>query len=307
LALAEWEEQARRALDRKLAKYEKAVAKSLRGALDNMRAEMTRLYERYAVAGKLTHAEMTRYNRLRTAEKQIIAALDPALRATVAEVRRLRPEMYGEAYFRYAWTLDNASGVRLNWGQLNRAALVETLANTIDELSLTKGYPANARLRIRQAISNGLTMGKSYPQMARDLKGAMNTTLNNALRIVRTEGQYAQNAGHSDVYLKARELGIEGTEIWVATVGDIRTRPTHVAMHNVPRNEDGRFDGPGDARARYPGDWELPAEERINCRCTMRFEIEGYAPVVERRRDKGLVPPQGYASWKADHPTWRSA
>ena len=51
--------------------YEKEVAVIFKTALDEIRVEMSKIYERYAVNGVLTRAQMTQYNRLATLEQNV--------------------------------------------------------------------------------------------------------------------------------------------------------------------------------------------------------------------------------------------
>ena len=75
-------------------------------------------------------------------------------------------------------------------------------------------------------------------------------------------------------------------------------------MDNVARDDDGMFRG-AIGEAPYPG-WEgLPAEERINCRCDIRFEIEGFEPDIRRSRDNGVLPYQRYEDWVEDKTVFR--
>jgi len=291
------------------AKYEKKVAIALRDALDKMRAEMQRIYDKYAVDGLLTKAEMTKYMRYASMEKQMLAALDPALQKTLITIKRLTPEQYEEAFFRYAWAMDNATGLRLSWGMLNLDSLrasfkVSDLANK-EMAEALKNYTMSARRKIRQALLDGLAQGKSYQDMARNLKEALNKTYLDAMRIMRTEGQSAQNEAQYDVYLRAEEQGIQGGRVWSATL-DERTRDMHAAMDGNTPDSDGLYRLPNGETAPYPS-WDgLSAENRINCRCSERFEIEGYGPQLRRTRDQGVIPYQTYEEWIKEYgPTVR--
>ena len=277
---------------------EKAVSRILKDALDDIRIAMSKIYEKYAVGGVLSKAEMTRYNRLSTAEAQIQEILDPALRKTRAIMNRVPALAYEEAFFRYAWVMDNGAAIRMKWGIVNMDTVLANLANEMDKISI-ETYGADARILVRKAINKGLPVGKSYLEMAKDLKKALETTNYNALRIIRTEGTTAMNAGQDAAYARAEEQGVEGVYVWDATL-DGATRPSHGAMDQKKRDEaTGLFHGPGREEAHYPGDELLSAGERINCRCRLRFEIEGYSPLIRRTREDGLVPYQDYATWKA--------
>jgi SPP1 gp7 family putative phage head morphogenesis protein len=297
--LARLEEQALSALERLQIQYERQVATVLRDALDQMRAEMQRLYDKYAIDGMLTKAEMTRYARYAAMEKQMLAILDPALRKSLRTITRLTEEQYQAAFFRYAWALDNGASVRLSWGVLNMDTILENLDNEMRKISL-KTYGQGARIMIRRALTEGLSQGKSYAQMIKDLRKALDTTYANALRILRTEGQTAINAGQYNAYLRALDQGVEGKRVWVATL-DGRTRDQHAAMDGKSTNNDGEYRMPNGELTPYPT-WEgLSAGNRINCRCSERFEIEGYEPQLRRTRDQGVIPYQTYADWEKEY------
>jgi len=286
-------------------KYERRIQLALKQALTNIQGEMKSMYDKWAVDGKLTYAETAKYNRYASMETNIMDILDPVLKENVKDIKRLLPEQYNEAFYRTAWAIDNASGLRLNWGPINKNMILElfsidTLKNK-EMAEALRNYPIDARKKIRQALMNGMTIGKSFADMSRDLKKVINVTSYKALMIARTEGITAINHGTNDGYIKAQKEGIEGQIVWSATK-DGRTRDTHGAMDGKIQQEDGLFDGPGRERAPFPG-WEgLSAEERIHCRCNEQFQIDGYSPQLMRSKEGGIVPYQNYEDWKAKKP-----
>lgn len=288
------QQQALTALDQSLALKERTLAQVYKDALIKIRGDMSVIYEKYSVDGILTKAEMTKYNRYINMEKQIIAELKPAIVKSVADIKRLGAAEYQEAFFRMAWALDNENGVRANWGVINKDAIKANLDNEFTRIAIA-GIEVNAKLAVRRALADGLALGKSYQTMAKDLKKATNATFAQAIRIIRTEGQTAQNAGLNAVYEKADKLGIQGQRVWDATL-DLNTRSSHQAVDGQKADDDGLF-YPGGNPARYPSDGDLPAGERINCRCRVRYEVEGYAPQVRRAREAGVIPYQTYPDW----------
>jgi SPP1 gp7 family putative phage head morphogenesis protein len=240
-------------------------------------------------------------------EGNILKRLDPALRANIKTIQHLMPEQYQASFFEHAWAIDQATGVRLDWGQVstkaNLAAMDIANPKNIEIANALKNYTIDAKKHIRSALLNGLTLGKSYPQMAKDLEKANLKIASNAMTIVRTEGQRAQNKGQDDAYLKAIENGVEGVMVWDATFDD-RTRPEHAAMDGVVKSKDGYYHG-AIGKAEYPGDPNLPPEQSINCRCHERFEISGYAPQLVRTRAEGVLPFQSFKDYANEyHPDW---
>lgn len=291
-------------LEKRITQYERRIASQLRAALIDIRGEMSVIYDKYSVNGMLTNAEMSRYARYSSMETQMLSALDPGLKNTILSIKRLGPDVYKESFFNHAWMMDNAASVRINWGVMNMNSIRASFAiddptNRFMRIAL-KAYGPDAKNNIRTALTKGLTQGKSYPDMARDLKDAVNRTNYQAMRIVRTEGQTALQAGANDVYDQAEKQGIEGKVIWMATL-DARTRDQHRQMDGKERGGDGMFTLPNGEKAPYPGFEGLSAENRIQCRCSIRYEIDGYAPQLRRTRDQGLINYQDYNTWEKNY------
>lgn len=278
-------------------RYEREIAALYKQSLATIRADMAKIYDKYAKDGILTKAEMTRYNRLASMEKKIYNDLAPAVRASVGTINKLKPNEYGEAFFRTAWAVDNSTGVALDWGPLDKKAIVANLDNPFYQTA-TERLTGTLKGEVRNAIHTGLALGQSYPQMMKDLKKLVNLKNFETMRILRTELHSAQEAGIVDSYNEANAQGIEGRTVWIATL-DGSTRPTHQAMDGKARNEDGYFVG-AIGRARYPGDPDLPADERSSCRCDARFEVDGFEPQIRRSREDGLIPYQTYPEWVKD-------
>jgi hypothetical protein len=313
--LSKLEHQALNTLLKNEAKYSKQIQQALLDSLTNIYGEMTKIYSKYAKvikAGevpKLTKAEMTKYNKYSTMEDSIMKQLDPAIKANIKSIKKLLPEQFNQSFFHYAWAIDNATGLRLSWGLVNTKALIGafdiTNPKNIELQEALKNYGPTAKKRIRAALLNGLSQGKSYSQMAGDLKKSMNKIYSSAMTIVRTEGQTAINAGQTIAYTRAIENGVQGNEVWEAT-RDARTRQDHGYADGQRRGEiiEGAFSIGGNP-ALYPADPQLPAGERINCRCNTRFEIDGYSPQLMRTREEGILPYMNYQSYAEQyHPDW---
>lgn len=288
-------------------RYNKQIQKALEESLDAMRIEMQKIYDKYAKDGILTKVEMTKYNKYQIMERDIVRHLDPAILKNKQSIKYLLPEMYHQSFFQYAWAIDNVAGVRLSWGAVNKKAISELFSITnpknIEMMEALKNYGPAAKRKIRAALLHGLGQGKSYGQMIKDLRLAHLKVYSSFETIVRTEGQRALNKGTDDVYLMAKEKGINGKVIWDATL-DGKTRPSHGRADGTAKSDDGYFHTP-DFMAQFPLDPNLPAEESINCRCRERFEIDGYEPQLRRAREQGIIPYQNYIDYaKEYHPEW---
>jgi SPP1 gp7 family putative phage head morphogenesis protein len=286
----------RKALDGILNRAEKQLILTYAQGLKEIRQKMADLYEKASGPdGKLTYAEMTKYNRYKTLEKNITDIMHDRWRLTFADIDKLQSELYNESFFRYAWAFDQNTGISLSWGPIDEDSLRAIIDNPL-KLIAKDTLDTATRNKIRGAITSGLLQGKSYPQMMKDIRAAMDNLVYQAMRIARTEGQRAMSEGTLSAYGRALENGMNGDIVWDATL-DSRTRPHHQEMDGQKRAEDGFFTLPGGARTAGPLMSGIASED-INCRCTTRFQITGYEPILRRTRDGGLINYTTYPEWQ---------
>ena len=267
------------------------LAQNYAMAADAIRDELAKLYERYAVSGKLTHAEMSKYNRLSALEKQLRTEVKPVALANNRLLDRLAQIQYEESFYRHAWAIDNTIGVRLRWGLLSPDQVKAAVANDLRHLAKWR-LSEETLIRVRRAVSQGLIRGQSMRGMMIGVREALEASNSDAMRIARTEAHRAREQGHLAVTQRAEDIGVRLTRVWVASLDD-RTRSSHAHMDGA-EEKDWRLGG---IKPAYPGDPALPAEESINCRCTTYDKVEGYEPEVRRTRDAGVEPYQNFEAW----------
>ena len=285
------------ALERRLKAYEVKIANQYREALVKIRADIGVLYEKYAVNGQLTYGEMTKFNRLTKLERRITDYMAPTIAKNDALLAKISLVEYDEAFYRYGWSIDQQLGASLQWGQLNPEAVKAAVANPLNLIARERLRFAG-RTQVRNAVTQGLIQGLSYDNMVKGIKGAINGTAYDAMRIARTEGQRAQVLGQQANYEEAEKLGVEFDEIWDATL-DSKTRPAHGALDGVAAQV--RSDG-----SRY---WDTSVGEvsgplqsgyasfDIHCRCRVRAQIKDFEP-KSRRVGKEIVSYETYDQWK---------
>jgi SPP1 gp7 family putative phage head morphogenesis protein len=270
-------------------------------ALDQIRVELSKIYEKYAKSGALTYAEMSKFNRLDKLNTQLSDILGPTLSANGRLVENLRRVQYQESFYRHAYAIDQSAGVSLRWGLLNpktvEAAVNAPAWRALKDIAV-KTWKRDTFVKLDRTITQGLIQGFSYDKMAKAIKeDVAEKSASNAQRIARTEAHRATVQGQLDTYEEAEELGVKVQRVWDATL-DKATRPEHGELDGQIADEEGMFhtavglvEGPG-----------LSGEPSfdINCRCSVRPQIEGYEPKVRRIRDEGVQPYKTYSEWAKD-------
>lgn len=137
------------------------------------------------------------------------------------------------------------------------------------------GMTDTSRREIGKQIRIGVEKGEGTLQIARRIyKTRKSISPERALLIAETEVHAAANYGS---LVAAQQDGAPMMKVWRA-VGDRRTRPTHAAASGQKVALNAPFTV-GTARLEYPGA-PGPAEETVNCRCSMVYE----AVAAERPR-----------------------
>lgn len=125
---------------------------------------------------------------------------------------------------------------------------------------------------VRQELLTGFQSGESIEELSRRVSRAGKITEARARTIARTEIISASNAGaHTAAQAMPNSLKPRLKE-WLAS-GDSRTRESHSAADGQQVPLDKKF-SVGGASLRYPGDPQGPADEIVNCRCTVLMDVD---------------------------------
>lgn len=126
------------------------------------------------------------------------------------------------------------------------------------------------RNQIVAAVARGYADGLAQDGVASMIMDAIPAISNmRSAMIARTETHGAANFGALEA---ARETGITLRREWLSAEDD-RTRPSHAEANGQTVGMDEPFTV-GDASLMYPGDPNGPAEEVINCRCSVAFIVD---------------------------------
>ena len=120
--------------------------------------------------------------------------------------------------------------------------------------------------KIAGEISRGISTGKGYPEIARNIEFFAKIPKNRAMTIARTESHRIQCKATSDAQFKAKEKGADVVKQWDAAL-DGDTRPNHRKLDGQIRELEERFEV-GKFKPRFPGDFGTAGED-CNCRCAL--------------------------------------
>ncbi|MEG1931416.1 MAG: phage minor head protein [Anaerovorax sp.] len=120
--------------------------------------------------------------------------------------------------------------------------------------------------QIAGEVSRGLSGGQMYPEITRNVSSWCGISLNNAMRIVRTEGHRIQCKATADAQWKAKEKGTDVVKQWDSSL-DGKTRDAHRQLDGQIQELEDAFEV-GGMSAMQPGDFGDPAED-CNCRCAL--------------------------------------
>lgn len=123
---------------------------------------------------------------------------------------------------------------------------------------------------IRAELSRGIANGSTWNQIAGHIAKGMNSpfdkSINNAIRIARTEGHRIQQKSALDAQHIAKDKGADVVKQWDSTL-DNKTRPHHRRLDGQIRELDEPFEVEG-MKAQAPGHFGK-AKEDCNCRCCL--------------------------------------
>lgn len=150
------------------------------------------------------------------------------------------------------------------------------------------------RKKLTSAVMQGILQGESIPNIAKRLRSVADMDRNAAIRNARTYTTAAENKGRVDSYERAKDMGIQVKQMWMATLDD-RTRVEHRHLDGQVREIGEDFEADG-YKIRYPGDPSAEPEMIYCCRCTLVADLPKYGKDLERNESK--LGDMTYEEWK---------
>lgn len=289
-------------LDKLITKAEKEIDKIYLARQKEILNQISTLYEKYEIDGKLTRAEMTKYNRLNNAQKSITNEILQAHKQASKITQKTMEQQYLENYFKTAYLTEYQSQQKLGYGALNKRAIEKALENNIEGLTLANTLKDNRKAivkKIQLELGQGIAIGESYGKMSKRIKDVVGFSANKSRTVARTEAHRVQQQGRRDSIQHAINRGLDIKKTWDATL-DSNTRRAHQKLDGMTKSVDNDFISSNGGRGYGPAEMNNASDD-INCRCTLRYSVNGKTPDTSRARENGKnreIPWTSYEDWQ---------
>lgn len=256
---------------------EKAVIAELKSiysqALDDIGEKIKIL-----MADELTQSKIYQIEYQKALKGQVSAILDNLNSQQYDSISEYLKDCYEDGFIGTLYNL-NSFGIPLII-PIDQEQVVEALMldSKISEGLYTKLENNVGKLKkaISQEISRGISTAMSYADIARNLRGRGNMTINQSMNIVQTEGHRIQSRSALDAGKKAKDSGADLVKVWDSTI-DGDTRKHHRQLDGQVRELDEDFEVDG-LTADSPGHFGKPSED-CRCRCAVlikpRWDVDG--------------------------------
>lgn len=304
--------------DEALGKLERQIKKVYVQAYEETEAKLQDYLSRFATKDKIKQEQLRtgkitqdEYNYWRKGQVMIgkrWQEMVNSLAADYTNANRLAMSMVGDS-------LPGVYALNHDYGtfQVEKGSMVDTSYTIYDRSTVERLIRDNPNLlprakvnvpkdlrwnkqHVNNAVLQGILQGESNDKIASRLQTVTSMNHAAAIRNARTMTTGAENAGRTDSYKRAAEMGIELEQEWLATL-DGRTRDSHRALdgERIPLAKDKWHPAKFSNGCRYPGDPEGPAWEVYNCRCTLVVAIKGIDQSDAPRNSK--LGSMSYEEW----------
>lgn len=183
-------------------------------------------------------------------------------------------DIYGFNFNWSAYFLENLTGFDLSFILYSREAVKALLLETtpvFTKMAYKGAKDLDTILRdLRRGLAVSIIKGESIDQIAKRISKITEKNKNNSIRVARTETTRIENSGRIDAFKHGEDMGLELRKQWISTI-DSRTRDRHLELNMKSVDLDKSFA----YGLKYPGDPHAPANQTINCRCTVVTEFVG--------------------------------
>lgn len=264
-------------LDKRAKKAEKAIKKLYLELAKSVVAEVGKIYQKYEKDGKLSYADMMKYNRLNNFMNTITYQVNTVHTEYRSALDRVMGESYEYSYDWVSWAIQKETAAKIARTKLRMAQIARAKQNEMLKVKLRARLEQQRAVvidAIRKEIVRGMTEGQTYKQTATEVKKQVNGDYKKAIRIVRTETHRVREQASVEAASYANANGVIMGKKWSCMKDErVRTgKANHLALHGQEKPVDEPFDLGGGRQGMSPGNTGYAFED-INCRCITRLVV----------------------------------
>ena len=248
-------------------KSEKEILSELKKIYESSLSEIDEKIQ-ILLSDELTQSKIYRVEYQKALKGQVSAILENLNSNQYESVSDYLKDCYEDGFIGTLYDLQG-QGIPLIF-PINQEEIVEAiiLDSKISEGLYTKmgNDVGDLKKRISSEISRGISTASPYAEIARNIRSHANITVNQTMRIVRTEGNRIHNRSALDSAMKAKSKGADLVKVWDATL-DVHTRSHHRQLDGQVRELEEDFEVDG-LTACAPLQFGIAAED-CNCRCVL--------------------------------------
>ena len=276
MSLKKNEKASLKATEKMLKKQEKVLLSAYKKSLNDIRLNVSRYYEKYAVKGILPASKAIRVKQLNALLANVQTEIKTLQGAEFVTIHNHLGEVYKSSYYRAGHALETEVGGDLGFSLLNTKTVEAAALDTGNKIKWSKSSKKNSAVlnkRVKNIITQGVIKGDSLQKVNRSIKDQMGIGASKSMRIARTETGRAQSEGQVKAYNEAESEGLVIQRIWIASL-DARTRDSHAETDKQIADKNNLFTLGSGVVTEAPHMSGI-AEEDINCRCDIAAQLPG--------------------------------
>ena len=303
-------------LETKLKKTYKQASKEVQKKLDDYLKQFKveeKGWRQKLNDGDITKAEFQKWYQGKVMDAKRWAAMRDTLAEDLTNVNAIANDLVRDSMLHTfainhnygTFEIEDGLSINTSYTLYNADTVANLIKNDPDILkrpSLDRNLDLRWNKKLFQShITQGILQGESIDNLAKRVAlGTTKQDMNAAIRNARTATTCAQNAGRTQSYQRAVNMGIELYQVWLAAL-DSRTRSSHRHMDGekvkVIKGKQVKFSN----GLRYPGDPDGRAEEVWNCRCTLVTSFDENEDFTDIKDRANKLDNQSYNEWKNEH------
>ena len=266
----------------------KPILQAYKRALDDVRAEIAKIYMEYSEDGKLEISKQQRYTVLKQLEKQLIEQAKELGYIDLEHTTNILSDVYKDSYYKTAFLLEKGIEKSIDFSILRPEFVKAAVKMPVKgDMFSDRIWNNKEKLvsRVKRDVEQAIIEGKSPEKLARQIKNDFGVSAYESQRLIYNEVARCVTQAQSDIY---EESGVVQEVMFDATLDE--------KTSEICQNLDGK-------RFQLGDEPKIPEETHVGCRSCIIPVVEGWNPTKKRENIKdntGTKPIIEYS----DYETW---